>query len=228
MGTATEMTAITPDLHAASARDLDALIACPQCDALYRITTLDPGARARCARCHTVLISPRKKAGMRIIMFALAVMILTAGALWFPFLTVERAGFSNSATLVDSALAFSDGPLVVLVLLVLAFIVLVPLARVTLIVYTLAPLVFDRPPAVHAAAAFRLSEALKPWSMAEIFALGCAVSLVKIADLATVGVGPAFYMFVAVVVLVVLQDIYLDRWSVWNALDPRPRQDPAE
>ena len=35
--------------------------------------------------------------------------------------------------------------------------------------------------------AFRLAEALQPWSMAEIFVIGCAVALVKIADLAEHG-----------------------------------------
>lgn len=200
-------------------RNLDDLIACPQCDALYRAKELAHGERSSCLRCHTQLIAPRKKAGMIIIMLSLSIMILIGGALWFPFLEISRSGFRNSATLIDAALAFSDGLLVFLSLSVLAMIVLIPLLRVMLVLYVLTPLVFDKPPRAHARPAFRLSEALRPWSMAEIFALGCAVSLVKVADLARIDFGPAFWMFASVVVIIMVQDRYMCRWSVWTALD---------
>jgi paraquat-inducible protein A len=100
-----------------------------------------------------------------------------------------------------------------------ALIIFVPLARVILTMYVLVPVVLDRPPARHAIHAFRLSEAMRPWSMAEIFAIGCAVALVKVADLAHVGFGPAFWMFGVLVVLVVAQDSFMCKWSVWNSLE---------
>jgi len=63
-----------------------------------------------------------------------------------------------------------------------------------------------------------IRDSLKPWSMAEVFAIGCAVSLVKITDLAQVSLGQAFWMFTALVALVVTQDRFLCSWSVWNDL----------
>ena len=45
-----------------------------------------------------------------------------------------------------------------------------------------------------------------------------AVSLVKIADLATVSLGPAFFMFAALVVVTVAQDQLVCRWSVWRSI----------
>ena len=93
-----------------------------------------------------------------------------------------------------------------------------------LALYVLAPIVADRPPARGALRAFRWSEALRPWSMAEIFAIGCAVALVKVSDLATVTFGPAFWMFSALVILVVVQESFICRWSVWNALTPAHRR----
>ena len=205
--------------------DLTALIACPQCDAIYRVRDLDHTVEARCTRCHTELIAPRLKAGMVIIMLSLTTLILVFGALWFPFLEITRAGLSNSATLIDAAIAFSSGPLMFLSLAVLAMIVLIPLARVLLTLYVLVPVVFDRPPRSRAAQAFRLSEDLRPWSMAEIFAIGCAVSLVKVADLARIEFGPAFWMFSAVVIIILIQDSYLCRWSVWASLEPENEQE---
>lgn len=200
-------------------RETRDLIACPVCDALYRVRPVAGGERAVCGRCHAVLIAPRGHAGMRIIMLAVTNMILIAGATVFPFLSISVAGLSNRASLVGVALSFSGGPLVALSVATLALIVLVPFLRAALIVYVLTPVVFDRPARPGAARAFRLAERLKPWSMAEIFALGCAVALVKVADLAEVHFGPAFWMLAVLVILAVLQDRHLCRWSVWSSIE---------
>jgi paraquat-inducible protein A len=207
----------------APAIPLDALIVCPHCDAAYALQRPSAGQRAVCQRCGVALITPRRKAGLQIIALSLAVAILIVAATVFPFLTINAAGASNSVSILDAALAFSDGALMVLALTTAALIIFVPLARVLLTIYVLVPLVLDRAPARGAMQAFRLSEALRPWSMAEIFAIGCAVALVKISDLADVVFGPAFWMFAVLVFLVVVQDNFLCRWSVWNALDKHPR-----
>jgi paraquat-inducible protein A len=85
--------------------------------------------------------------------------------------------------------------------------------------YVLVPVVLDRPGARFAIPAFRLSEAMRPWSMAEIFAIGVAVALVKVSDLARVGFGPAFWMFGILVVLVIAMDSFMCKWSVWHRLE---------
>lgn len=195
------------------------LIVCPQCDAVYRLKIPKSGEKAICQRCHTVLIAPRRKAGLQIIAISLATFVLIIGAAFFPFLTIDAAGNKNAVSVMDAALAFSSGPLLLLALATAGLILLVPLARVMLTLYVLVPVVLDLPPAKFAMLAFRLSEALRPWSMAEIFALGCAVALVKIADLATVGFGPAFWMFGGLVLLIVAQERFMCRWSVWNSLE---------
>lgn len=198
---------------------LDDLIVCPTCDAAYQLQKPKTGERAVCQRCHRVLVSPRANAGLRIIAVSLAVLFLIVGAAVFPFLTIDAAGNKNAVSVLDAAFAFNDGFLIFLSLATAALIILVPFLRAILTLYVLVPIVFDRPPARHAMQAFRLSEALKPWSMAEIFAIGCAVALVKITDLANVGFGPAFWMFGILVVLVIAQDSFMCRWSVWNALE---------
>ncbi|QQA43585.1 paraquat-inducible protein A [Pelagovum pacificum] len=209
---------MTTSDHAAS--DLSDLIACPQCDAVYRVVEPQSGERATCARCHTVLIAPRQGAGKRIIALALSVVILIIAATIFPFLSIRAAGVSNASSILDAALTFLDnGLLAVLALAVASVIVFVPVLRALLVIYVLAPVTVDRPPFPGAISAFRFSEALRPWSMAEIFAIGCAVALVKVADLASVEFGPGFWMFCVLVVLVVVQDNYMCRYSVWKSLE---------
>lgn len=199
---------------------LEDLIACPHCDAVYRVTEPQKGERAVCARCHTVLIAPRHRAGKQIIAIALAVVVLVIAATVFPFLSVKAAGVANQSSILDAALAFSSsGLLAVLSLAVAALIVFIPVLRALLVIYVLAPVVRDRPPFPGAIRAFRISEALRPWSMAEIFAIGCAVALIKVADLAQVNFGPAFWMFSVLVILVVVQDSFMCRYSVWKSLE---------
>ncbi|MEM9779576.1 MAG: paraquat-inducible protein A [Pseudomonadota bacterium] len=221
--TTTDETDVPEPLPNATPGPFSHLIACPTCDALYTAAPPSKGARAVCSRCHTVLIAPRARAGLQIIALSLTVLILVIGAAVFPFLRITAGGVTNSASILDAALAFSNGPLIALALCVAALIVFIPATRVLLLLYVLIPVVFDRPPAGQARPAFRMAEALRPWSMAEIFALGCAVSLVKVADLAQITFGPGFWMFAILVVLVVVQDGFMCRWSVWESLDPTPQ-----
>ncbi|MCX7566593.1 paraquat-inducible protein A [Sulfitobacter sp. F26169L] len=203
---------------------LEELIVCPICDATYQLQRPKAGERAVCVRCHKVLIAPRYKAGMQIIAIAIASVVLVIAASVFPFLEISVAGRTNAVSILDAALSFTRGPMLVLALLTAGFIIFVPLLRMLLTLYVLIPVVLDRPAAKHAVWAFRISEAMRPWSMAEIFALGCAVALVKVADLATVSFGPAFWMFGVLVVLVIAQDGFMCKWSVWNSLEyPKKR-----
>ncbi|MEO0990740.1 MAG: paraquat-inducible protein A, partial [Pseudomonadota bacterium] len=94
----------------------------------------------------------------------------------------------------------------------------IPALHAGLILYTLLPIALDRTPWPGARMAFRTAQQLRPWAMAEIFAIGCAVSLVKITDMAAVSFGPAFWMFAALVILVVIQQRLICTWSIWNAL----------
>lgn len=203
---------------------LEELIVCPVCDATYQLQRPGHGERAVCERCHKVLIAPRRKAGAQIIAVAIAVVVLILAASVFPFLQISAGGRSNAVSIMDAALSFTEGPMLVLAMLTAGFIIFVPLLRMLLTLYVLIPIVLDRPPARYAVPAFRVSEALRPWSMAEIFALGCAVALVKVADLATVNFGPAFWMFGVLVVLVIAQDGFMCKWSVWNSLEHPKRR----
>ncbi|MBJ3761163.1 paraquat-inducible protein A [Maribius pontilimi] len=196
------------------------LIACPQCDALYHAFEPGPGERLLCRRCHHVLIAPRTGAFIRTIALAITIMVLMLGATFFPFLRINTSGLSNAASVFDAALAFLDGGwMIALSFAVASLIVLIPVLRAMLVVYTLAPLAMGRAPLPGARTAFRWSEDLRPWSMAEIFVIGVAVALVKVSDLAKVEYGPAFWMFAALVIVIVLQEGLMCRWTIWKALE---------
>lgn len=201
----------------------DALIACPTCDALHRVATVPLGARGRCQRCGTTLAAPRARAMTHIVMLAATSLVLLVAAVFLPFLEISAGGMVRRSSVLDAALAFSDGITLPLTLAVAAFIVVVPALRLALIIHALAPMALGWRPARHAIPAFRLAEALRPWAMAEIFVIGVAVALVKVAGLATLHLGLAFWAFVLLVLVNILNDNFMCRLTIWRTLEQRSR-----
>ncbi|WP_106160910.1 paraquat-inducible protein A [Hasllibacter halocynthiae] len=195
------------------------LVVCPRCDALHHAPSLKAGGRADCARCGTVLEAPRRISVAEVLALSATVGVLMLGALFLPFLSISSMGLRNDSSIIDAALAFSTGLQTPLVLTVLASIVLLPLARVALLWWAMAPLAFGGAPLPGARAALALDEDLKPWAMAEIFVVGVAVALVKIADLASLTIGPAFWMLICAVLVGTLQEALTDRSALWRELE---------
>ena len=201
--------------------DPSKLIACPACDALYTDRDVATGETARCARCHAVLEAPRRTAMTRIIMLALAALILMVAAIFFPFLELEAAGRIHRASLLDTVQAFSSGLTAPLTFAMAGLIVILPMIRFCALIYVLGPMAFGHKPARHAEFFFRLADHLRPWAMAEVFIVGVAVALVKVAGLAHIFIGPAFWAFVALVIVTVLKDNFMSRLTLWKTLERR-------
>lgn len=195
------------------------LIACPRCDALHVEEELTEGETARCIRCGTVLAKPRTGAFTQLIALSFTSMVLMVGAVFFPFLQISRMGLEHATSLFGVVLAYADGVLLPLVLAMLAMVIGLPVLRAFLLVYTLVPLAQGRAPHRHAAGAFRLSEQLRPWSMAEIFVIGTSVALVKIAGLASVHLGPAFWAFCALVFVNLASRGFMCHTTIWDAIE---------
>lgn len=198
---------------------LTRLIACPKCDALYQEVSPASHERAVCQRCGSILAAPREGSFLTIFAFALTVLILIFAAVWFPFISISKSGLHNTSSVFDVALSFSSPSMFPLTIAVAGMILLLPALRVLLVLYVLGPLLMSRPPLPYAATAFRYSERMRPWAMAEIFVLGVAVALVKVADLANVHPGPAFWMFVALALIAAIQDRTACSLTIWKALE---------
>lgn len=203
----------------------DALFACPICDALHRAAEPPPGGRLRCRRCGEVLMTNRPSAMDRTLAGAFASIVMMAGAVFFPFLEMSILGIERRVSVVDAALAFSASSLLApLAVAVGLLIIVIPLIRGGALVYTVLPMRLGLPAAPGAREAFRLATRLKPWSMAEIFIIGVVVALVKIAGMASIHLGPAFWAMACLVLLVVLEGTSICEWSLWQTLDRKRRR----
>lgn len=198
---------------------LDDLLACPQCDTLHRAQDLPANARAHCQRCGVLLMTSQPDAIGRILALASTAFILMIAAISFPFLSLDAGGLNNATSVIDAVLAFRDGYAFPLAVAVAFFIIVIPMMRLAALIYALGPLVRAARPRPLARQAFLLAERLRPWSMAEIFIVGVTVALIKVAGLAAVTIGPAFWAFAGVVVITVLKDQTICRYSIWETLD---------
>ena len=195
------------------------LIACPHCDTLHTNAALPDGAKAHCVRCGAVLKTERSTAIVTVLALATTSLLLMIAAVSFPFLDLSAAGKTNSTSVIGAVLAFSDTFTLPLAIAVGAFIILLPLLRLAAIIFAVVPLATGTEPTRAARRAFGLSESLRPWSMAEIFIVGVAVALVKVAGIASITFGPAFWAFTILVILTFFQDTLICRYSIWRALD---------
>ncbi len=200
---------------------LQDLIACPRCDALHHRPVLAETETASCQRCGSTLVAPRHRSFLHVVALAFTAMILMLAAIFFPFLKISAKGFSHESSVFEVAMAFSGGWLAPLSVAVLGAIVAMPVLRFAALIYTIWPLAQGRPAHRHAAMAFRLATQMQPWSMAEIFIIGTAVALVKVAGLAVISFGPAFWAFCALIIVTVLKNLMLSEATIWEAIGVR-------
>lgn len=203
---------------------VEGLVCCPVCDALHEIAEIPPGARLRCVRCRTVLAVDRPHAIRRIVVLASTSLVLMSVVIFYPFLELRTGVFDSKASVFQTVTSFSEGIMAPLSIAVAGFVIVLPVARLAALVWALAPLTADRAPWPGAATALRLSETLRPWAMAEIFMVGVAVALVKLADLATLSMGPAFWSFAAIVFITAVSDTQMSKLALWTALDTAARR----
>lgn len=71
---------------------------------------------------------------------------------------------------------------------------------------------------------YRWMRELKPWGMLEVFMLGILVSVVKLGSMATLIIGPAFWSFVGLVVVMAAATATLDPFTIWQRLDALKQQ----
>lgn len=195
------------------------LVCCPVCDALHEVGEVPAGQRLRCVRCRTLIAVDRPEAILRIVVLAATALVLMTIVVFYPFLELRNGMFVSRASVFDTVMSFSQGIMAPLSIATAVFVIVLPVARLSLLIWALGPLSVDRPPWPGAAFALRWAEILKPWAMAEIFMVGVAVALVKLADLATLSMGPAFWSFTAIVVITAVKDTQMSKHSIWSALD---------
>lgn len=190
------------------------LIACPECDLLQRTTPLAADAVARCHRCASLLYRPRDDNLDRPLAFTLAAAVLFVMANLFPIVGLELQGQSTVTTLFGMVRALYEQDMMLLSVLIFFTTILVPGIELTAMAYLLVPLRMGRVPA-RLPIALRALQAVRPWGMVEVFILGLLVSLAKLAGMATIVPGIAFWSFGGLLMMVAAAVATFDARAIW-------------
>ena len=190
---------------------------------MYRVDDDVAAQATNCIRCGHRLTFGKSEAIVRVVGLALTSAILMGLAVFLPFLNLTSGARTVSASLVDVVAGFADGIMVPLAFTVLGFILVLPLTRFLLLIYALGPVALSRPAYAGAPLALRWAFLLKPWAMAEIFMVGVAVALVKLSGIATIGMGAAFWVLAAVVLITTYQETFMCRHTLWTELNAARR-----
>jgi paraquat-inducible protein A len=206
------------------------MIACRHCDLLQQEIALPAHSDARCIRCRALLYRGQRTTLDIMLALALGSMAFFIVANLFPIATLSAQGANSSTTLFATALALYDQGRPLVAVLVLATTIAIPALELLALLYLLIPLRAGIVPA-GTRIAFRFLLAAHPWSMMEVFMLGILVTLVKLADLATVVPGISLWAFVGLIALfsaITASFSVRDFWRWVDAADsPRPVPRPA-
>lgn len=193
-------------------------VACPTCDLVFDLSHLQDGQTARCARCGEFLSECKADGFTRVAAYSAAALVMQVLACVFPFMHFARDGLESTMSLPETVVQLWAYGRPDMALLVAAFILAIPTLVLVLHLVLARELLGGRPSTLAAPIA-RLIFSLQTWSMVEVFLVGVVVSLVKIAKLATVTMGPAFWAYAAFAVLFVLAVTNLDRLQCWQRIE---------
>lgn len=194
------------------------LIACHHCDALQRLVPLEPGCRARCVRCGSVLYRRPKRGLDYTLAWALTAVALLVIANMFPVVSLEVQGQETHAKVFAAAHALHREGMTVIAVVVLGTLIVAPALELGALLYLIGPLRAGRVVAGFGPI-FRLIHALRTWQMFEVFMLAIFVSVVKLSHLASVIPGLGLWAFFGLMFASVATVASYDEKSVWDHVE---------
>ncbi|MDA8137415.1 MAG: paraquat-inducible protein A [Desulfobacteraceae bacterium] len=200
--------------------DLDAYVACPECDLLHRRQTLPSGGVAKCTRCGAALYrSPRNSLDRTLAMAATGVILLII-ANCYPFLSLNVEGQFRETILITGIVELYRQGMPLVATLVLLCGIVFPFIELAGLVYLLLPLKFDHRP-WRMLTVFLVIRAVGPWGMTEVYLLGILIAIIKLTSMADIITGAAFYAFALLSFVVAAAAASLNADSIWQRLTVR-------
>ncbi|WP_019143274.1 paraquat-inducible protein A [Noviherbaspirillum massiliense] len=203
------------------------LVACQHCDLLQREVKLERHSDAHCIRCGALLYRGTRTRldWMLAVMLGSALLFIVSNL--FPIAELAVQGSYNTTTLVGTVQALYDQGRPLVAMLVLVTTILIPGFELAAMLYMLIPLRLGWvPPGVPAL--FRFVLVVHPWGMMEVFMLGILVTLVKLADLATIVPGIALWSFIGLIIFFSMGSAAFSVRDFWSWVESRSQRHPME
>lgn len=193
---------------------------CQDCGLFQTVAVLQPGEAADCRRCYATLRRGRRDSLNRALFCCIAALVLLLLAFDLPFLDLRSVGRTYQASLFTGPVQLEVHGMWEISAVVLTTLVGVPVIQLVLILTVLLGLRMPHP-SRRLPVLFGWVEALRPWSMVEVFLLGAFVAYTRLQAIAEVEVGPALIALGGVMLCIVALDIELDHEDVWETIEAR-------
>jgi paraquat-inducible protein A len=194
----------------------DHLIICEHCDCVYEKVTLAKHQKTLCTRCGGVLQRYNGLSVEQRLALTFTAAVLWTFANFYPVMSISLKGLKNSATLWDSVLALSQGPITFIALVAAVSMIIAPVFQLLLLIWVLSyALANQRSPGFRFC--MRWLETLRPWSMLEVCLLEAMVAVFKLAGLLDVLPGIGLFAL-AVLSLMMIRIAGRDIRELWDIL----------
>ena len=196
------------------------IIACHECDQLYRYELIPSGAKANCQYCGNLLYRHVPNSLDRSLALYLTALILFIIANTFPFLTLELGGREVNSVLFSSSWAMYEMGMGEMGVLIFLTSILFPFTVITGMLYLLITTRFGIV-APYIGQVYRLVKAILPWSLVGVFMLGVLIAIVKLQDLANVITGPALGALALLLLVFTAARASFDPHAFWILNNPK-------
>lgn len=190
---------------------------CPECDLLVSVPELQVRQEARCPRCQHVLLRSQPVHLSTLLALVLTGIFLYIPANLYPVLTMEVLGQYHSSSIWNGIKALWSSELQVVAVLVFFSAMLVPLARLLILLPVLVA-AFAGSGVSYARYLFRIYVRLCEWGMVEIYMLGALVAIIKLADMATVDIGVGLFCYAGLMLAEIGVTLNLNEHQLWKRL----------
>ncbi|WP_425356746.1 PqiA/YebS family transporter subunit [Vreelandella populi] len=197
------------------------LRACHECDLVVSLPPLRAGEKADCPRCGHTLVKRHFRPAQRSLALAISALIALMMAVSFPFVSFQVGGIGNRIELTQTATSLIgfDQPLVAIG--VALTIVVLPALYLCGVIWLQIGLLQKDPLPFSRGIARSLAH-LHPWMMADVFIIGALVSLIKVAGMAQIELGLAFWAFCLFAILLLYTTQSIDSDWMWFSLAGEP------
>ncbi|MFT8307935.1 paraquat-inducible protein A [Acetobacter malorum] len=195
---------------------LEGVMECPCCGLVQKLPELKPGTQARCPRCNQSLDRRNKTAPIATpLAFCITSAALYVAMLFSTLMMLDLYGRQRTVDILTGPIELlHEGWGEVGVLVAIATI-LAPGIVIAMMGMILTAALRPSLPA-WVPHLMKWYEALRPWSMVEVYILGVFVAYTKLVDLAFVEVGAAVYLVAGLMVSMAATDATLDTEIIWR------------
>nr|WP_163503347.1 paraquat-inducible protein A [Halomonas socia] len=197
------------------------LRACHECDLVVALPPLRARERADCPRCGHTLSKRHYRPAQRSMALSCSALMALVMAVSFPFISFQVGGVGNRIELSETAssmLGFHQPLVAIAVALTIIVLPAVYLCGMIWLQFGL----LRRQPLPFSRGIARSLTHLHPWMMADVFIIGALVSLIKVAGMAQIEFGVAFWAFCAFAILLLYTTQSVDSDWMWFSLAGEP------